>query len=201
MTAIAINDASLLADHAIETLADRLGSPKAARLAVRNARVSDRALSVLLSRQPFERSEEDALAGYIARLWLQDPARFERLCGLVRYGWIIRQTVDSKNFRDLSRLFPAKDLSLACRLNAELGLHPGNPVDSERLQELVEKAGNACIRAWFRQASQAVRGEVAMTVHASRLEYPARDNGSEDSSGSEIAKAVATAINQEPRRL
>ncbi|PHP66482.1 hypothetical protein CSC94_14485 [Zhengella mangrovi] len=101
-----------------------------------------------------------------ARCWAADPARFERLCGLVHHGHHLRSSIRKADFERLLRDFTEEDLAVAFRLHHLHGQAGGRAIDMSRLKDLVDAAGRSIVAAWRGTIDPALDHEMALMADA-----------------------------------
>jgi len=126
-----------------------VGSPAIGTKLSGNARVRERLFKLLI--EAFEIDVNASLpAGEIAalKLYSQDKARLSKVCGLVLHASFLGGKVLKQDFEVISGLFDVADLRIAMSLK-ELSF-PGSKhqTDINRISDLVQHSGEACISSW-----------------------------------------------------
>lgn len=192
MASLVHSDCSHLAPGAIVKLGERIGSTKIAETAMANKRLSAKVLAGVLSTHSiFPNGGANPQAAAAARAWLSAPDRFERICGLVIYGSIVRSSVDAKSYRRMAQMFGADDLAIACRIHEANGTSMDNAIDEERLSELVEHAGRNTVLCWFQGIPQDIADELLISSVAARVSGPVRGGRADIALSTRIVCAVA----------
>jgi hypothetical protein len=194
MPGLILSDCSRLAAEAMDQLCRALGSPKVAGAAAADSRLSHKALASILNAYGISPGRGVTTAASAARAYIVDPDRFERICGLVVYGTIIRTSVDAQAYRRLVRIFGAEDLAIACRIQESNAIRVDNGVDMDRLSELVEHAGRNALLCWYQGVPEEVAAELRISSVSLRLSGPVRGGRADVALSTRIVEAVAAEL-------
>jgi hypothetical protein len=193
VTGLIHTDCSRLDPRMIEALGARIGSQRVALAAANDPRLSAKALLSVFNTWSIAPGAHpvNTPAGEAARIYVANPDRFERICGLAIYGGIVRQSVDGQAYRKLAKLFNAQDMTIACRVSDAGGIRLENGVDMYRLPELVEYAGRNAILNWYQGLPDAIANELEISTVAPRLTGQPRGGRADVATCTQMVELVA----------
>lgn len=150
------------------------GSPELALEMFQNERLRDRTYEQMLAHSDVEADIEFSDVELAClHSFINVRERLERVCGLVMFGRHIRDSVSRTQFEKMSKLFSVDDLKLVIELR---DFHPeadAFSVDLSRLQEMVSRAGEACLAIWREHQSEQLQLRLALIDNSPALNDPA----------------------------
>ncbi len=193
MTGLIHTDCSRLDQRAIEGLGERIGSHRVAMAAAKDPRLAAKALRSVFATYGIAPNGHavNSPAVEAARIYVANPDRFERICGLAIYGGIVRQSVDAQAYRKLAKLFSPQDMAIACRVSDAGNIRLENGVDLERLPELVEYAGRNAILNWYQGIPDMLANELEISAVAPRLSGQPRGGRADIATCTQMVEMVA----------
>jgi hypothetical protein len=196
VTGLIHTDCSRLDPRAIDGLGERIGSHRVAMTAASDPRLADKTLRSVFATYSIKAGGHgvNAAAVQAARIYVANPERLERICGLAIYGGIVRQSVDAQAYRKLAKLFSPQDMAIACRVSDAGGIRIENGIDMDRLPELVEYAGRNAILNWYQGIPDALAVELEISSVAPRLAGQPRGGRADIATCSQLVEMAASEL-------